>query len=63
LKACIDACRGQYIAICEGDDYWIDEYKLNKQYEILLKNPDAVLFGRFYKRIPETRLNAARPPP
>jgi len=43
LKACIDACRGEYIAICEGDDYWIDEYKLKKQYEVLEKTPDAVM--------------------
>jgi glycosyltransferase involved in cell wall biosynthesis len=43
LKACIDVCRGQYIAVCEGDDYWIDEYKLKKQYEALEKNPSAVM--------------------
>jgi len=43
LKACIDDCRGQFIAVCEGDDYWIDEYKLKKQYEALQKNKDAVM--------------------
>lgn len=33
-------CRGRYISLCDGDDYWIDEYKLQKQYDFMERNPD-----------------------
>lgn len=36
----LDSAEGTFIAICEGDDYWTDSLKLQKQVEFLQSNLD-----------------------
>lgn len=36
------ACRGEYIAICDADDFWINRHKLQIQIDFLEKNPKYV---------------------
>lgn len=53
---CRAACRGTYIAFCEGDDYWHHPSKLQMQVEAMAESDDIVLCHTEYDRLIGRRL-------
>lgn len=43
LRRIEQACRGDYVAYCEGDDYWHEPDKLQRQIAFLESHPDYVM--------------------
>jgi len=39
----LSKARGEFVALCDGDDYWTDNTKLEQQVEIFQKTPDCSL--------------------
>jgi glycosyltransferase involved in cell wall biosynthesis len=57
------ACRGQYIAFLEGDDYWTSPHKLQRQADLLDRDPGlALCFHRARMVIEGTDHSGLHPP-
>ena len=42
FRRVIEAAKTKYVAFMDGDDYWVDDYKLQKQYDFIQSHPEYV---------------------
>lgn len=64
VMATIAAARGTYVAFLDGDDYWTDPGKLQRQIEVLDAHPDAMICAHRVTHLAAdgTRTLSPRPP-
>lgn len=52
--------RGQYVATCEGDDFWVERGKLQKQVGFLMQHPDVSCSAHNYQHFIESSVTVRR---
>jgi len=56
----LQACTGDFVCVCEGDDYWTDPLKLQKQVAVLQENQDChICFTDNSKLLPDGNISPA----
>ena len=54
---CLADCKGKYIADCAGDDYWVDPFKLQREYEEMEADRDVALVHTDWRCVDKDGVN------